>query len=61
MDSALVVLDEWSSYIGSHLNRFDCILHLNISSISAHINNLRNFLNLANQKTDIICISGVEF
>ena len=33
------------------------ILHLNISSISAHINDLRNFLNLADQKIDIICIS----
>ena len=33
------------------------ILHLNISSISAHINNLRNFLNLVNQKIDIRCIS----
>ena len=33
------------------------ILHLNVSSISAHINDLRNFFNLVNQKTDIICIS----
>ena len=33
------------------------ILHLNISSISAHIDDLRNFLNLANRKFDIICIS----
>ena len=33
------------------------ILHLNISSISAHINYLRNFLNFVNQKIDIICIS----
>ena len=33
------------------------ILHLNISSISAHINDLRMFLNLFNQKIDIICIS----
>ena len=33
------------------------ILHLNISSISAHINDLRNFLNLVDQKIDIICIS----
>ena len=32
------------------------ILPLNISSISAHINNLRNFLNLVNQKIDIISI-----
>ena len=24
VDSALVVLDEWSSYRGGHLNRFDC-------------------------------------
>ena len=24
-DSALVVLDEWSSYRGGRLNRFDCI------------------------------------
>ena len=32
------------------------ILHLNISSISGHINNLRNLLNLVNQKIDI-CIS----
>ena len=37
------------------------ILHLNISSISAHINDLRNFLDLVNQKIDIICISRVEF
>ena len=29
----------------------------NISSISSHINDLRNFLNLINQKDDIICIS----
>ena len=28
------------------------IHHLNISSISAHINDLRNFLNLFNQKID---------
>ena len=34
------------------------ILHLNISSISAHINDLRKFLNLVDQKIDIICISG---
>ena len=33
------------------------ILHLNISSILAHINDLRNFLNLVNQKIDIICTS----
>ena len=33
------------------------ILHLNISSISAHINDLRNFFNLVNQKINIICIS----
>ena len=33
------------------------ILHVNISSISVHINNLRNCLNLVNQKIDIICIS----
>ena len=33
------------------------IIHLNISSISSHINDLRNFLNLINQKIDIICIS----
>ena len=33
------------------------VTHLNISSISAHINDLRNFLNLINQKIDIICIS----
>ena len=33
------------------------ILHLNISSISAHINDLRNFLNLVHRKIDIICIS----
>ena len=32
------------------------ILHSNIFSISAHINDLRNFLNLVNQKIDIICI-----
>ena len=32
------------------------ILHLNISSISVHINDLRNFLNLLDQKIDI-CIS----
>ena len=24
VDSALVVLDKWSSYSGGHLNRFDC-------------------------------------
>ena len=33
------------------------ILHLNISSISAHIDDLRTFLNLAHHKFDIICIS----
>ena len=33
------------------------ILHLNVSSISAHVNDLRNFLNLVNQKIGIICIS----
>ena len=32
-------------------------LHLNISSISAHIDDLRTFLNLVNHKFDIICIS----
>ena len=33
------------------------IPNLNISSISAHNSDLRNFLNLVNQKIDIICIS----
>ena len=33
------------------------ILHLNISSISAHIDDLRTFLNLAHHKFDIRCIS----
>ena len=33
------------------------ILHLNISSISSHIDDLRTFLNLAHHKFDIICIS----
>ena len=33
------------------------ILHLNISSISAHIDDLRTFLNLAHHKFDMICIS----
>ena len=33
------------------------ILHLNISFISAHIDDLRTFLNLAHHKFDIICIS----
>ena len=33
------------------------ILHLNISSLSAHIDDLRTFLNLAHHKFDIICIS----
>ena len=33
------------------------ILHLNISFISAHINDLRNFIDLVNQEIDIICIS----
>ena len=33
------------------------ILHLNISSISADIDDLRAFFNLANHKFDIICIS----
>ena len=33
------------------------ILHLSISSISAHIDDLRTFLNLAHHKFDIICIS----
>ena len=33
------------------------ILHLNISSISAHIDDLRTFLNLAQHKFDIICVS----
>ena len=37
------------------------ILHLNISSISAHINDLRNFLNLVDQKIDIICIPESRF
>ena len=32
-------------------------LHLNIPSISAHIDDLRTFLNLAQHKFDIICIS----
>ena len=32
-------------------------LHLSISSISAHIDDLRAFLNLVNHKFDIICIS----
>ena len=34
------------------------ILHLNISSISAHIDDLKTFLNHFNHKFDIICISG---
>ena len=34
------------------------VLHLNISSISAHIDDLRTFLNLAHDKFDIICMSG---
>ena len=33
------------------------ILHLNISSISVHIDDLRAFLNLVNHKFGIICIS----
>ena len=33
------------------------ILHLTISSISAHINDLKNLPNLVNQKIDVICIS----
>ena len=33
------------------------ILHLNISSISANIDDLRAFLNLVNHKFYIICIS----
>ena len=33
------------------------ILHLNISSLSAHINDLKTFLNLVDSKFDIICIS----
>ena len=33
------------------------ILYLNISAISAHIDDLRTFINLANHKFDIICIS----
>ena len=33
------------------------ILHLNFSSISAHIGDFGTFLNLANHKFDIICIS----
>ena len=33
------------------------VLHLNISSISAHTDDLRTFLNLAHHKFDIICIS----
>ena len=32
------------------------ILHLNISSISSHINDLKMFINLLNTKFDIICI-----
>ena len=36
------------------------ILHLNISSISAHIDDLRTFLNLAHHKFDIICISEIS-
>ena len=35
------------------------ILPLNISSISAHINDLRNFPNLVNEKIDIISISEI--
>ena len=33
------------------------ILHLNISSISAHIDDLRTFLNLSHHKFDIISVS----
>ena len=33
------------------------VLHLNISSIAAHIDDLRTFLNLAHDKFDIICMS----
>lgn len=33
------------------------ILYLSVSSISAHINDLRVFLNLFNHKFNIICIS----
>ena len=35
-------------------------LHLNISFISAHIDDLRTFLNLAHHKFDIICISEIR-
>ena len=33
------------------------ILHLNIFSLSSHIDDLKNFLALRETKTDIICIS----
>ena len=33
------------------------LLHLNISSLSAHINELKTFLNQVDTKIDIICIS----
>ena len=33
------------------------ILHLNISSISAHIDDFRTFINRVNHKFDILCIS----
>ena len=36
------------------------ILHFNISSISARIDDLRTFLNLAHHKLDIICISEIR-
>ena len=29
-DSALVILDEWSSYRGGRLSRFDCVYIINI-------------------------------
>ena len=34
VDSALIALDEWSSYRGGRLNRFDCTKLENLLSIS---------------------------
>ena len=47
-----------SDFEKQKINKQDLsILLLNISSISAHIDDLRTLLNLAHHKYDIICIS----
>ena len=43
VDSALVVLDEWLSYRSDHLNRFDCIVILYLTSVTLQINDETNY------------------